>query len=209
MSKSFLFQTKFIITEWEIKEIRKYELNFNEATILLYFINQKKPLLNIPEIKQVLGMNESLIMETFSSLLTKKIISLVMQKNEEGKLEEIINLDNFYHGIEEKYQQTDYNEKSSNIFSKFETEFGRPLSPMELEIINGWLNDNMNEELILCALKEAVYNGVSNMRYIDKILYEWRKKGYKSPTDISKGLNKKNEDAKAPLFDYDWLSDDK
>jgi len=151
-------------------------------------------------------MNEVLIMETFSSLVSKKIIFLDIKKNDEGKLEEIINLDNFYHGIEEKYQSNNYQEKSNNIFVKFEKEFGRPLSPMELEIINGWLNDNMNEELVLCALKEAVYNGVNNMRYIDKILYEWRKKGYKNPQDIVKNLNRKNDEVKE-LFDYDWLSE--
>ena len=47
---------------------------------------------------------------------------------------------------------------------------------MEYEIINAWLLKGFSEELVLGALKEAVYNGVSSLRYIDKILFEWQKK---------------------------------
>ncbi len=61
-----------------------------------------------------------------------------------------------------------------NIFSVFEQEFGRPLSPMELETISGWLDhDRYPEELILFALKESVFAGKLHFRYIDRILLEW------------------------------------
>mgnify|MGYP002520477974 CR=1 FL=1 len=30
------------------------------------------------------------------------------------------------------------------------------------------------------ALKEAIYNGVTSLKYIERILYDWRKKGYKT-----------------------------
>ena len=35
-------------------------------------------------------------------------------------------------------------------------------------------------------LKEAIYNGISNFRYIDRILYEWNKKGLKNKEDVGK-----------------------
>ena len=61
-----------------------------------------------------------------------------------------------------------------DVFSVFEQEFGRPLSPMELETISGWLdNDRYPEELIRFALKEAVFAGKLHFRYIDRILLEW------------------------------------
>ena len=68
------------------------------------------------------------------------------------------------------------------------------------------------EALIKGALKEAIYNGVRNFRYIDKIIYEWQKKGFKSMDDVNKHL--RNEDKPLPkekeeeLFDYNWLDDD-
>ncbi|CAM3127612.1 DnaD domain protein [Paenibacillus lupini] len=62
----------------------------------------------------------------------------------------------------------------SNIFSVFEQEFGRLLSPMECETITGWVDqDRYQDELIRFALKEAVFAGKLNFRYIDRILIEW------------------------------------
>ena len=49
---------------------------------------------------------------------------------------------------------------------------------------------------ITSALKEAVINGASNLRYIDKIIYEWTKKGVKP----------KEEDYTF-IDDFDWLND--
>jgi DNA replication protein len=61
-----------------------------------------------------------------------------------------------------------------DIFSIFEKEFGRPLTPMELESITGWLDkDQYPEQLILAGLKEAVFAGKVHFRYIDRILMEW------------------------------------
>lgn len=63
-----------------------------------------------------------------------------------------------------------------DIFSIFENEFARPLTPMELETISGWLDqDSYKEELILTALKEAVFAGKVHFRYIDRILLEWNR----------------------------------
>lgn len=63
-----------------------------------------------------------------------------------------------------------------NLFNIFEKEFGRPLSPMECETIAGWIDqDRYPEELILLALKEAVFAGKVHFRYIDRILLEWNR----------------------------------
>jgi len=63
---------------------------------------------------------------------------------------------------------------STQLFSSFEQEFGRLLSPMECETISAWLDqDHYTEEIILFALKEAVFAGKLSMRYIDRILMEW------------------------------------
>ena len=69
------------------------------------------------------------------------------------------------------------------------------------------MEKGFSEELILEALKEAEYNGVLNLRYIDKILYEWNRKGFKTVEDVNKRFN---ELENTPIFessvlDYDWL----
>lgn len=75
-------------------------------------------------------------------------------------------------------------EEERNMFSIFEKEFGRPLSPMECETISGWLDqDRYPEELILMALKEAVFAGKVHFRYIDRILLEWNRNRVKTAQD--------------------------
>jgi DNA replication protein len=65
-------------------------------------------------------------------------------------------------------------ETVADLFTVFEQEFGRPLSPMECETISGWLDqDKYPDELIRFALKESVFAGKLHFRYIDRILLEW------------------------------------
>lgn len=72
-----------------------------------------------------------------------------------------------------------------NMFRVFEKEFGRPLSPMEYETISGWIDqDRYPEELILLALKEAVFAGKVHFRYIDRILLEWSRNRVRTPEDV-------------------------
>ena len=99
---------------------------------------------------------------------------------------------------------------NSDIFSIFEKEFGRTISSMECQIIKGWIDDGFSHELIMEALKEAIYNGVTSLRYIEKILYEWRKKGYKNKKDIQEAKEKYRESKKETkdYFFYDWINDD-
>ena len=65
------------------------------------------------------------------------------------------------------------------------------------------------------AIKEATYNGVSNLRYIDKILYEWGKIGIKSAKDVENNRKKRNKakddvsnDVDIDIVDWDWFDDD-
>lgn len=158
-------------------------------------------------------MDKFKVMEILSSLDEKKIISITLEKNSDGKSEEYISLDLLYKKIvgliiDNKKEKTLDN---SDIFSTFENEFGRPISSMECQIIKGWIDDNFSHELIMEALKEAIYNGVTSLRYIETILYNWRKKGYKSKNDVMEAKNKARESRKEEtkdVFFYDWLNDD-
>jgi DNA replication protein len=69
-----------------------------------------------------------------------------------------------------------------DLFTVFESEFARPLSPIEYETIANWLDkDQYSDSLILAALKEAVFAGKVHFRYVDRILVEWQKNGITTP----------------------------
>lgn len=71
------------------------------------------------------------------------------------------------------------------IFNQIETEFGRPLSPIELEMISQWLDeDHYQVGVIRLALKEAVLNQVYNLKYMDRILLNWQKKHLTTPEQV-------------------------
>lgn len=77
--------------------------------------------------------------------------------------------------------------EEGEIYSLFEQEFGRLLSPMELETIGMWLDkDGHTPAVIKAALKEAVVAGKVSLRYIDRILFEWKKKNITSIQQIEK-----------------------
>ena len=97
-----------------------------------------------------------------------------------------------------------------NILELIEQEFNRKLSPMESEYVKSWQNENYSDELIKEALKEASLYGVNNLRYIDKILFDWNKKGFKTKQDVinNRHLEEKEEIEEISYNNYNWLDDD-
>ena len=152
--------------------------------------------------------NKREVMKVINNLFDKNILSLVIEKNNR-KTYEYISLDLLYQKILNIILGSSNEEETDNsIFSIFESELGRTLSPMEYEKIKEWITSGNSNELIICALNEAVLKRVDNLNYIDSILNSWRKKGYKNKEDVKKekeSFHKKNE--KIDIFDTDWLNE--
>ncbi len=71
--------------------------------------------------------------------------------------------------------------EEGELFRLFEQEFGRLLSPMEAETVAMWLDqDHHTPALIRKALMEAVLAQKVTMRYIDRILFNWKKNNIKT-----------------------------
>lgn len=72
----------------------------------------------------------------------------------------------------------------SSMYHLFEGEFGRALSPIEIDLIQEWLHEKKySETMITEALKAAVLQGKLNFKYIDRILLDWEKKGVDSASE--------------------------
>ena len=194
-----------IIPNYFIRYYKKFNLENNELLMLIYLLNcNEKLILDNKKISKDLYLEENEVLNIISSLIEKNYISIEMSKNN-GIIEEYISLDLFYEKINSYLIENDKKDNSSDIYSKFEKEFGRTLSPVEYETISKWIESNIPIELIEAALKEAILSGVNSIRYIDKILFEWNKKGYKTPSDI---INKSKKDEYIEeIYDYDWLNE--
>lgn len=69
---------------------------------------------------------------------------------------------------------------NESLYTVFEKEFGRPLSPFECETLAMWMEEDHHSDIIKAALRESVISGKLNFRYIDRILFEWKKNGIKT-----------------------------
>lgn len=183
---------------------KKLKLTDKELIVLIYLLGTKE--FDPEKISEDLNIKLPDVLKLIDNLTSKDILKISVKS---GKVcEEYIDLDEMYN----KLAMTIINDKKevpkTTIYDKFEKEFGRTLSPMEYEIIGAWIDSNYSEETIELALKEAVYNGVSNLRYIDKILSEWRKKGITSEKDVKAEREKRaKQKPKKEVFEYDWLNE--
>lgn len=202
-------ENHYTVDKCVLKGAKQMNLDANSLILLIYFLNQKnKEIFNYKKILDDLGFSEKELLDSISVLKDKKLLSILMEKNESGILEEKVDVSSYYEILFSFLLDDDKTSSDGkDLYDSFEREFGRTLSPMEYEIINNWLEQKISHELILAALKESVFNGVNNLRYVDKILYEWNKKGIKKASDILDKEKKNEEEKQETYYEYDWLNE--
>lgn len=205
-----------VVPLYLLKSYKELNIELNDFIFLMYLYNKGNNFSFDPnKISNDLGISIKDVLTSVNTLSEKHLIEVKVIKNDRNINEEIICLDLFYNKvinatIDEVVD--DSNKKiDSDIFEFIEKEFGRTLSSTEYEIIKAWLDSGNSSLVVKEAVKEAKYNGVSNLRYIDKILYEWGKKGIKTLEDVEKNRinhRKMEEDSVDDIYDYDWIDDD-
>jgi len=207
--KEIIQNRDIVIPRLLFMNYKNIELTEQELILIIYILNTSE-IFNPKQISNDLNITLNNVMELMEDLTSKGIIKLELKKI--GNIRnEYINLDGLYEKLTFKILNKEEPEKQSNIYSIFEEEFGRPISAMEVEIISAWIENGTSEETIKLALKEATYNGVTNLRYIDRIISEWSKKGIKTQEDVEKSRmnfrQKKEAKPKNDILNYDWLND--
>ena len=199
----------FIIKNFIFRVALELDLSIQELILLIFFMNQEEPTFNIRLIKSQTYLKEEQALSAFQRLQGIGLIEVQVVKTEDGLYKEIVSLDNLIKQVTTEITSTHKKDKKNDIYTKFEQEFGRTLSPLELEMINKWLSDGNEPEFVEEALKEAVYNGAKSLKYIDKIIHNWRSKGYKTVLDVKKGIKQEAElENTKELFDYNWLDEE-
>ncbi|MFD1038657.1 DnaD domain-containing protein [Virgibacillus byunsanensis] len=169
------------------------------------------------ELATVLTMDEKECSTILRKLIQKKFITIEQSKNEQNILSESYSLEPLWEKlftVEDKQKQDDQGEDGT-IFILFEQEFGRPLSPFEIETINAWIDvDEVIPALIKAALRESVLMGKLNFKYIDRILRDWKRKGIHSveqAREVSKSFHTNQTQTQVETkkrdtsFYYNWL----
>ncbi|MET3504406.1 DnaD domain-containing protein [Halalkalibacter oceani] len=126
--------------------------------------------------------------ELLGRLVRRGFLALERKSDEQGIVYECYSLEPLWIKLIEllkgetlRAREEDQHEQEGQLFKRFEEEFGRPLSPIEAETLSMWLDeDRHSPTLIVAALREAVVSGKVNFRYIDRILFEWKRNGVTS-----------------------------
>ena len=199
-----LFIPKILLSNY-----KKMGITDEELIVIIIIMNYGNKVVYDPELfAKDMNVDRRNIMMIIDSLCDKNILSLIIEKDNK-KTYEYISLDILYDKllniVKGNVEETPVDD---SIFSVFESELGRTLSPMEYEKIKEWITSGNSNEMISLALKEAVLNGVNNLNYIDSILNSWKKKGYKNKSDILKEKeNYRTKKDKVQIYDTDWLNE--
>lgn len=173
-----------------LSDYRKLNLNEIELLILIQihrYIQSGNRFPTPSELSSCLTINETACAKYLQSLVKRDLLAIEQQANDSAILTEVYDLTGLWkqlYSIDNSnaapVKQTKEAE-TNQIFEQFQQEFARLLSPFEIELIGGWIDtDHYDISLIQAALREAVLLGKLNLKYIDRILREWQKKGIKT-----------------------------
>lgn len=208
------------------------ELEMTDSELVFYLKilqNQQNGILfpDLVKLSAEMGKPQETLFQLLQSLMSKGCITLITEQNAAGQTIDAYDttvvfdkLDKLSKHEMKKNTQLEKNTQIQELYRLFEQEFGRPLSPIELETIGQWLKqDNYHQDIIRLALREAVLNQAYSLKYIDRILLSWERKNLTTKDQVLKdqkarqknlktddrqiGGNDTQQLPKVPL--YNWL----
>lgn len=196
-----------VIPLYFLDRYKELSIDMKSFIVLMYFHGKGNNLLFDPDsISSDLSLSSIELMEIVDKLSTMHLLDIKSVKDNNGILNEVIDLSPFYERMVLKDIPDDND--ACDIYDKIQVEFGRTLSPSEIEVIKSWVVNGNSREVIDAAIREASINKVSNIRYIDKILYDWNSKGIKEIDELNKYRNPVDSKVEVDeIIDYDWLND--
>lgn len=179
-----------------IHHYKKIGLTTAQLVLYLQFKSyQDRGTMN-PDVRVIaknLGTSETQVFNQLHQMITNKLVKQGMRKLPDGKEDAIYDftpLLNKLALLEDQTTTAVQEEETQNsrqqVFAELESEFGRPLSSMELQIVNDWLDkDNYSTAMIELALRQAVMNSALNLKYMERILQSWAHQGLRTKRDIN------------------------
>ncbi len=180
-----------------LKYYRKLGLSNDEFVLIMQlksYMDCGEYFPDLDEIAQAMGISKNNAFKAVHQLIQKKVLSIETKKDENGVTEDAYSLTLLWEKLmilmkqKETVAEVKQEEKEEkNLYSIFEAEFGRPLSPMEIDSLIMWTEeDDFSAELIQLALREAVLSQVYSFKYIDRILLNWKKKNIRTKDQVEK-----------------------
>ena len=133
---------------------------------------------------QVLHITETVVIARLKSLIARDLMVISTATKQVETYDFLPMIEKLVQGqkISTTPIMSDGKSTRREIFQTIESEFGRPLTPMEMQTIGQWFDqDHFEPDLMLLAIQEAVANNARSLRYIETILINWQRDQIKTP----------------------------
>jgi DNA replication protein len=156
---------------------------------------------DLAAISEMMGKPIDVIYKLLNQLVSRGFLIIETKQNEQGQMMDTYDLLPIFEKITllqqkkaEKDEEQSSQESIKALYQGFEKEFGRQLSPIELEMIGQWLETDLYQpELIRLALREAVLNQAYSLKYIDRILLAWERKNITTKEQVAEDQKRRKQ----------------
>lgn len=201
-----------------IENYKKLGLNETEVTTLLVIdllIKQGNNLITQDLLALKMPLESEIIDKTLVSLINKGLLSFGLTEGETSKSLDPLKKQLYHEFVvalnrEQNENDPDRQTSLSRIFEAFQKEWGRNLTPTEVQAIREWLANGYSEQTIIDALLEPSGKKRKTIRSIDKRLLKWstsndiRKEGFSAQTEAWR----ENIDQTVEVAKKQWFGDD-
>ena len=157
--KDLLEEKNIVVPLIYFKHYKELKISLEELLFLMYLKTLGTKInFNPSKMALDLGLDTKDMFKLVSNLTDKKLLVIETYKNEKGIMEENLDISLFYEKVIslisndlEKVETV----IDDNVFILIEKEFGRTLSPSEVEFIKAWAN-NFDNGVIIEAVKEGL-----------------------------------------------------
>lgn len=198
-----------------------HHLGMSETELIMIMkiidLSKESSLPSFETISNAMSIDKAQVMLILQNLISKDFIKIDVKKYDALHFEERFDLSPLEHHLavltesQSKSQDVKANKASfKEVFERFEATFARPLTPIEIETISHWIDtDQHSAPLIITALNEASSHNKLSIKYIDRILLNWKKRNVKT-IDESKVVSNEYKPSKTlsktipdiPVFDW-------
>ena len=200
-----------------IEYYKKLRLSENELSVILmidHLLQQKNTLITPDLLSLKMNLDVKEIDKIFVVLIERGLLIFDTGKKIKVSLKPLQKklLETFTKEMAadtENHNNKELVESISLVRETFEKEFKASMSPLELQMINEWIDHGYPAEQIIDAMRECLSKGKKTFRSIDKLLLQWQARDDIQKAGVSAVSDKwdKNIEETLKIAKAKWIDD--
>ena len=177
-----------------LQHYKKLGLNEEEYVflcLLAHQIRQSPSSWDFNSLADTMTLDQAQCSKLFIDLMERDFLVVKQKTDDQGKRFEEYSLAPVFHRIEGILSQSKTRSQAQmreGLFKMLQLELG-VLSPLEIEKVHLWIaDDGFDPDVIEVAIGEMKANQISSLKYVDKILLDWKKKNIKTVEEAKRQL---------------------